>query len=451
MDDNVLKGTPSKLFFIEMITRDISIEDAIVDLLDNSIDGANRKKVRDFSSIKIDLKVNSSEFVIKDNCGGFSLSVAHDYAFRFGRPEGANPPLDYSVGRFGIGMKRSLFKIGKKFIVESQCEDDHFVVTVDVDEWSKKKKKLKNDNNEDIEIDDWDFDFQVIDDKLPEDGTIIRITDLNKDVKDLFEASSFRKDLTSNIQKMLCLSLQKGLNIYFNDTLLEVDPIEMLISDRVLPYYFDGIVDDVKFRLVAGLGVVGNPQDSGWYIFCNDRLVVAADKTNITGWGVGGVKKWHPDMVMFRGFLYLESKETLSLPLTTTKKGIDATSNVYKKVLPQMVSSMITVISFLRKVVEMGNDANAYRVDLCESLDRISAADLKYIKFDQHPNKYFASPEVNPDLIAQKKENVHIAYDVKKSLADAAKLYSESTSYKELGVKSFDYYVRLQRIADEES
>ena len=42
MNTNVIEGNPTKKFFIEMITRDISIEDAIVDLLDNSIDGANR-------------------------------------------------------------------------------------------------------------------------------------------------------------------------------------------------------------------------------------------------------------------------------------------------------------------------------------------------------------------------------------------------------------------------
>ena len=42
MSNNVIEGNPTKKFFIDMITRDISIEDAIVDLLDNSIDGANR-------------------------------------------------------------------------------------------------------------------------------------------------------------------------------------------------------------------------------------------------------------------------------------------------------------------------------------------------------------------------------------------------------------------------
>ena len=37
METNVIVGNPTKKFFIEMITRDISIEDAIIDLLDNLI------------------------------------------------------------------------------------------------------------------------------------------------------------------------------------------------------------------------------------------------------------------------------------------------------------------------------------------------------------------------------------------------------------------------------
>lgn len=35
-------GNPSKEFFVDMVTRDITLADCIFDLLDNSIDGAHR-------------------------------------------------------------------------------------------------------------------------------------------------------------------------------------------------------------------------------------------------------------------------------------------------------------------------------------------------------------------------------------------------------------------------
>lgn len=61
MNTNVIEGNPTKKFFIEMITRDISIEDAIVDLLDNSIDGANRINSAIYDGLWIKLTINDKE------------------------------------------------------------------------------------------------------------------------------------------------------------------------------------------------------------------------------------------------------------------------------------------------------------------------------------------------------------------------------------------------------
>ena len=100
---NIIKGDPTKQFFIDMITRDISIEDAIVDLLDNSIDGANRtsksKNLPDFSTFTINIVASEDRFEIFDNCGGFSLEAATTYAFRMGKPEDITSEINNSVGR----------------------------------------------------------------------------------------------------------------------------------------------------------------------------------------------------------------------------------------------------------------------------------------------------------------------------------------------------------------
>lgn len=45
MPNNIIDGNPTKKFFIDMITRDISIEDAIIDLLDNSIIGKTKSAI----------------------------------------------------------------------------------------------------------------------------------------------------------------------------------------------------------------------------------------------------------------------------------------------------------------------------------------------------------------------------------------------------------------------
>ncbi|MBV6440604.1 MAG: hypothetical protein EPGJADBJ_02276 [Saprospiraceae bacterium] len=161
-----VNANPTKEFFIDMLTRDIRLEHAIIDLTDNSIDGALIKRpTEDFSDLWIRLEVSPDQFKISDNCGGFSLETACEYAFRFGRPKGRKD-VDHSVGRFGVGMKRALFKIGEYFKVESKCGKDHFTVEVDVNEWSTDEVN-------------WDFDYRGGGEFLngkDEDGTVIVVT-----------------------------------------------------------------------------------------------------------------------------------------------------------------------------------------------------------------------------------------------------------------------------------
>lgn len=338
---DIIEGNPTKGFFIEMITRDISIKDAILDLIDNSIDGANRINPVDYSSLFINIEINSQEFIVQDNCGGFSLETAKKYAFRFGRPDEA-PKSDGSVGRFGVGMKRALFKIGQKFEVESKSESDHYQIDVDVQEWKKKKKEIRLSDEKIVMEEDWSFNSNNITKEttnLNENGTYIRVTNLNKEVANTFSEPSFLKSLQSEIERLLNFSLEKGIRITLNGENLNKKGIE-LFNNASKPYFFEGTFEDVSFRVIAGLSYVGDPSSSGWYIYCNDRLVLEADTSEITGWNSGGIPKFHTDYVMFKGVVFLDSDETINLPLTTTKKGIE---EVYKKVLFYMREALGSV------------------------------------------------------------------------------------------------------------
>ena len=448
MDNNIIEGNPTKKFFIEMITRDISIEDAIMDLIDNSIDGAIRINKDDYSGFRIDITISGDEFSITDNCGGFPLASAKNYAFRFGRPDEA-PLINNSVGRFGIGMKRALFKIGKEFYVESQTDDTHFCVKVNVDEWSKKSKKIKTEDNTIIDIDNWDFNYEILQTSKGSNGTTIRVPVLNDDVKELFEDSSFVSNVCLNIQQILYFSLSKGIIITINNIRLEGSPIELLRSGQYKPYIKNGSIGSVNYRIIAGLGEIGIPTQSGWYIFCNDRLVVAADHSYLTGWGVNGIKKWHISNVMFRGIVYLDSPEPKDLPLTTTKKGIDATSHVYQAILPLMRTAMIPILRYLNDVSKMGNDANAYRQMLCDTSERINAVMLKKKNIEEKVVSVFVAPDLDLESISKKKENVRIAYDVNKRLADSIMEKTQASCYKDIGLTSFEYYVKMENFLNE--
>ena len=136
-DNNIIEidAHPVKEFFIDIITQDVKIIDSIPEFVDNSIDGALRhqEEGEDLSGRRITITLDGEKAVIQDNCGGISKSQAEDYAFRFGSPEEAEE-LPSRIGEYGIGMKRSIFRLGSKFLIESNpVDDERFVVEVDVD------------------------------------------------------------------------------------------------------------------------------------------------------------------------------------------------------------------------------------------------------------------------------------------------------------------------------
>ena len=448
---NRIEGNPTKTFFIQMITRDITINDAIIDLLDNSIDGASRlRKGEKYSGLYIDITINKNEFIVKDNCGGFPLETAKKYAFRFGRPDDA-PETIGSVGRFGIGMKRSLFKMGSNFVVESKSEADHFSIDVDVDNWKQQTKIVKAEDGTNQTVEDWSFEYNEVvgSENLTENGTFIKVHSLFNEVSDLFDDEVFLNGLRDDIERLLNFSIEKEITIYLNGQKLSCKDIKVFYDDEgSKPYYFEGEKLGVHYKVVAGLGDVGDPSASGWYIYCNDRLVLEADQTEITGWGTPSIPKWHIDYVMFRGVVFFDSPETINLPLTTTKKGIDATSEIYKSVIPFMKEALLNVIPFLKTVTKLGNEANDYRKMLGEKESRISVVEMKTHNYE-HKVRDFIEPEVDLDIIAQKKETTRIAYDVNKKIGNKAKNYSKSKSLKELGELTFDYYIRMEGLDDE--
>ena len=74
MAKKTANGQPTKEFFVEMLTRDIELNDAILDLLDNCLDGvvrmsAGKSKLEDsafYQGFSAEINVSSEGFSIKD-------------------------------------------------------------------------------------------------------------------------------------------------------------------------------------------------------------------------------------------------------------------------------------------------------------------------------------------------------------------------------------------------
>ena len=433
---------PTKAFFVRMITRDISLEDCILDLIDNSVDGAWHQEGSrpmgladgaDLSAYRIDLEIAVDRFAIRDNCGGMSLDVAADHAFSFGRSSTAEHD-DFSIGVYGIGMKRAVFKLGKDIRVRStfrQADGSRlsFAVPIDVGAW------LANDDPP------WDFDI-VNDEALSENGVEIVVEDLTQGTATSFDSPAFVQNLKRIIARDYSLHLQRGLRVTLNGEPVAGWALELRQSEDYAPMrveYEDEVEGDlVSIEIIGGMAAPPpddvDPDESeegdrrfGWYVVCNGRIVLAADKTSITGWGTENWPQWHYQYSGFVGVILFTAKRATALPLTTTKRSVDTSSEVFRRARPRMREVSKNWIAYTNQRKQALEEAK--RKESAAMAVALSAVAKK-------------SSVTLPTLTTKPVEKVaNVAYSI--PLARMRKLAKElgsiNLAYRDVGLRSFEY------------
>ena len=369
---HTINAMPTKEFFVDMLIRDIPLERAILDLIDNCIDGAKRircEKNSDFSELSIIISVTDEEFSISDNCGGFSIETARDYAFRFGTPASAKS-TDYSIGQFGVGMKRALFKFGRFFEVRSKTLNQIWAMRVDVDDWER------DENN-------WVFDFSKTEESIgnaPEEcGTKIIVKRLRPEVATSFGNEQFQRRLGEVIRSHQRQFLSSGLEISLNGLHLTNTDLQLLAGDQFRPAIEEFVLDEdsnapINIRVIAGIGD-SSPRDAGWYIICNGRVILSADRADSTGWGSiaeqkDGIPKYHNQYARFRGAVFFDCRSSKKLPWNTTKTGLDTSSPTWRVTFQKMLDHARNVMIYLneldRSIDEYGTESSPLLISLKE-------------------------------------------------------------------------------------
>ena len=373
-NDERIDASPVKSFFIEMLTRDIDLVDAILDLLDNCVDGIlrqrkNRSGEMPYKEFKAEIKFNEKSFSISDNCGGISRKHC-DYAFRMGNVCESRDRDVPTIGVYGIGMKRAIFKIGKHCLISTQKQQDCYEVEIKP-EWIADQG-------------DWKLPIKS---KSPEfdkkGGTKIVIDELNEGIAIRFGEGSkeaFTSELTEKVKTHYAFILNKGFEVIINGKRVETEPTKLVFNEKIKPFIYQTEFDDVNVFLSVGFTRpilsrrdANNQQeearysseDAGWTVICNDRAVLYCDRTELTGWGEAGVPRYHTQFIAISGIVEFQSNDTAKLPTTTTKRGIDASSSLYLQVKNKMREGMKLFTAY----------TNHWKEDLDESKRQIALGD----------------------------------------------------------------------------
>ncbi len=461
--NTMIQAYPAKRFFVEMLTRDIELADAILDLLDNCLDGAVRTNA--LKKGKVDTKhpyegfwakisLDANHFRIEDNCGGMPLDLARNYAFRFGRPDQERDIRLSTVGVYGIGMKRALFKLGTDCTVLSNHAEGSFGVHID-------EKWIAGDDKWTLEMDRKA--------KVPkEHGVSIEIKDLHPQIKFQFDPKkgNFDEQIKTKVRDHYSIIIKKGFSVSINGQVIQPATIQTLIAKTddfkhgsvIAPYAYKTEYAGVTVQLVMGMyerfpseieldeytDGKRNKHTAGWTVICNDRVVVSNDTTHVTGWGEAGVPAYHSQFVMLSGVVEFTSSDASKLPVTTTKRGVDLSSPLYAEVKDVMRDALKHFTSFTNRWKTQTEERAAMQtttraIDIRDAAITIPDAQWQQVR------KGLKGQRFVPELPVPKQERTHARVIFNKTKTDihqvAKYLFDSDENPKpgEVGEAAFDW------------
>jgi hypothetical protein len=447
---------PTKQFFVGMLTRDIKLSDAIFDLLDNCVDGLLRtvthlNSKNPYQGFWASINFKEGKFTISDNCGGIPIERAEKDAFAMGNPKHENhlPTL----GMYGIGMKRAIFKLGRSARVISQTSEAAFEVNL---------SKYWPDNDK-----DWNLLLTPINKPFEQAGTLIEVDDLHE-TRETFEFQElFLDELRRLIASHYTNFIAKGFKIMVAGKPIERKPLTLLFnprfkktSQKIMPYIYKGEINGVKVRLIVGL-IGPTPTDdeleeeldlprnrgeeAGWTIICNDRVVVYGDKTPLTGWGEENVPRYHSQFSTISGIVEFESLDSMKLPLTTTKS-LNPSSDIYRLVKSMMREGTRIFTNFTNKWKAYREEEPALykklqKTEIGKIISKIPESDFILVRGHQWEKKYLPDlPKPNPENPKRQVKFAAMQLEIRR-LAEFL-FEDKETPVSEVGIECFNRVLR---------
>ncbi|MCP5352050.1 MAG: ATP-binding protein [Chromatiales bacterium] len=330
--------SPTKVAVVDSLIRDATTIACLFDLLDNAVDAARHSIVAkgaaaqndklglptSYAGYKVALFASPTSVTVNDNCGGIDIKSFRKSVLRFGE----RSDDEYSIGVYGVGLNRALFKLGESSTVESDDGTTVGQVAIERDKYLRTRG--------------WTLPAHWEKSSGKKTGTTITISKLTKETHNDLANPGFVHAVRSQISKRYTRFLSKGMRIEFNEESLDAWPIpwredspfEPIVDERVCSNGVHATIRAIQHReffFAAELGLEGNKaktpswviEECGWYAFCNDRGVVLADRSAKTGWN----SVWHAEFNGFVGVVDFVSPNPAALPWDTTKSDLD-TANI---------------------------------------------------------------------------------------------------------------------------
>lgn len=366
-------------FLENAMTKDVTTLEALFDLVDNSIDAARDNLLRnacdigqdglptDYSGYSVKIRIDKNSVRVLDNCSGIDEETLSKRALYTNKPS----QHDYGIGLYGIGLKRSLLKMGT-----------NYALSVDNGQIECKSR----------------FTNKSI------GGTraytpIANEYETKNRVKSLFSVSKLKTEISNDLhspkwfenaveifQLRYGIYLKKGFKITLHSIVCrkryDIEGIapEIRLDGPVLPERKVIKLGEVEVVIESGIHVdyvfPGEERHNisknrkltqffGIYFACNDRVIVAASTEKIHGWQA----KWHSEYNGFVCWVKFVSRDAGLLPWNTAKTALRTDSSLFLEVREKLQPLADEYRSEIKKryANEPGNTKKNNRIDKKEN------------------------------------------------------------------------------------
>jgi Histidine kinase-, DNA gyrase B-, and HSP90-like ATPase len=369
--------------------------------------------------VRVDLTIDADKILVHDTAPGISSDAAESHVFKFGRAEAGENKRD-RLSVYGLGLKRAMFKCGNKIDILSDHQDGGFNLSLDVRKWEAERGER------------WTFNITKRNPEKKETGTRITITQLHEDVSRRISDGVFIGQLREIIARTYTFFIDRIVDINVNDVRVESESFEIGGNYASQKLVSNGVSCTVTAGMASSKGEVFREKNSGWYIFCNGRTVLFADKSSLTGWGAG-LPIFQPKHRPFLGTVFFVSEDPEDLPWTTTKGSINQEKAIWQEARREMITVGRVVTGFLdRRYTDDGTEVNP------SELQTLSGPPVKMLTAAVAQQRAFRPPSAKASKITKIQFDADPG-DVKRI---AAHLRRPGMSGSEVGRYTFNHYLK---------
>ena len=354
--------TPKKKLLRSMAT-DLDFRMALFEIIDNSIDAWRKAQTGTKLMIHIYADRPNNSLMYTDNAGGVKENNISEL-FTLG--DNGSKTSQETIGEFGVGIKRALFFMAKRFVLESRAQQETgFKTELDVNSY--------------FDDENWEMSY-ISGTNLDEGFTRITFSEMNFTMSEKLE-----RDLRKNIAETYAYTLTGKGEIFINDT-----PVTFYKFESWAKFedpYGDYSPENVRFKIDSGgaqievtvkIGLMesfAQTGEYGFYIYCNDRLAIRAGKTPELGFNDSEFHYPHARFARFRCELFINGPGSL-MPWNSTKSGLNFDNPIIKKILPDIKKLAYHYLKFSSKIASDKSLSNQLIIKSVKNEDQKTTKDL---------------------------------------------------------------------------